>query len=453
MYKYLLLSTAILAISTSRAAEDFQTDRLPIGAPDRKYDFCSVKLNKILNTHINKEASFQEMIENLKQKRIVLLGETHTNQLHHDVQFEIIKGLIEAGKPVVLALEMFNPAQNEVLADWSSGKTDANTFMEQTDFLTTWSHNYRYYKAIFDFVREHHIPMYGANVERKYASKIGKKGITGLTEDELKAIPEVDTANIEHRFYIKVAMQGMDASMPQIFPNIYQAQCLWDTAMGEGAIKAAVKHPDATVVVLAGSGHVDYNLGIGRIIEARSDLSFASVVAVDVEKEQEDSGMVMVKKSLKEKKPMEMNHKTVIKKTEDQKTTSESEPEPPSAHSMGMMNMDATPDRIVSRSLADYLWGKEEMEKELYPAFGFSFEKDVSNGYTLKRIFPETIAFENGFKPGDIIQSLDGKTFPSLFELKKHLQYKNWEETLEVSFKRDDKVEEISFVIQPVEED
>ena len=36
--------------------------------------------------------------------------------------------------------------------------------------------------------------------------------------------------------------------------------------MGEGAIKIAKENPDAVVVVLAGSGHVVYNLGIGRII-------------------------------------------------------------------------------------------------------------------------------------------------------------------------------------------
>jgi len=155
------------------------------------------------------------MIDDLRQKRIVMIGESHTNQLHHDVQYEIIKGLVESGKPVVLALEMYNPDQDEKLAAWSSGKTDVNTFLEQTDFLTTWSHNYRYYQAIFEYAREKHIPIYGANVERKYASKIGKGGLAGLTEEELGAIPKVDTSTVEHNFFIKVAMQGMDATMPK----------------------------------------------------------------------------------------------------------------------------------------------------------------------------------------------------------------------------------------------
>ena len=263
-------------------AQDFDTERIPIGDEARKYDFTMVKMDKILNTITNKETSFDELISELSEYRIIMIGESHTNQLHHDVQFDIIKGLKEQGKDVRLALEMYNPSQDESLAAWSSGETDSSTFMEQTGYLDSWGHNYRYYKAIFDYVREKGIPMYGVNTERKYASKIGRGGLSSLTEEERAAIPEVDTSNIEHRFYVKVALQGMDAQMPKQFLNMYPAQCLWDAAMGEGAIKVAQENPEAIVVVLAGSGHVAYNLGIGRIIKDRSDLSFASVISVDI---------------------------------------------------------------------------------------------------------------------------------------------------------------------------
>jgi len=385
------------------------------------------------------------MIDDLRQKRIVMIGESHTNQLHHDVQYEIIKGLVESGKPVVLALEMYNPDQDEKLAAWSSGKTDVNTFLEQTDFLTTWSHNYRYYQAIFEYAREKHIPIYGANVERKYASKIGKGGLAGLTEEELGAIPKVDTSTVEHNFFIKVAMQGMDATMPKIFNNMYQAQSLWDTAMGEGAIKAAHKHPDATVVVLAGSGHVDYNLGIGRIIRDRSDLAFASVVTVDIPEKTEDSGMMKVKKSSKKKMPKDMSQM-------NPKKGSENKAAPKRAHSMGMAGMDNAPYRIVVRSLADYLWGKKEMKQDKYPAFGFSVGESENQVYSIKRVLPETIASENGLMTTDIIISIDGKEFKTLFDLKKHLHYKNGMEEISFQFKRDNKQKVISFTIKPVEE-
>lgn len=427
--KKLFVSTILsFIILTNGFSQSFDSDRLPIGDTNKKYNFCTVKLDKIFNTNTNKESAFDEMINDLKQKRIVMIGESHTNQLHHDVQFEVIKGLVESGKPVVLALEMFNPGQNEALALWSSGKTDPDTFLEQTDFLTTWSHNYRYYKPIFDYCREKQIPIYGTNVERKYASKINMGGLSSLTDEDLQILPYIDTANVEHKFLINVMMDGMDASMPKQFVNMYAAQCLWDAAMGEGAIEAAKKHPEATIVILAGSGHVVYNLGIGRIIKDKSDLPFASVVTVDIPNKTNHSGMDKVNKD-----PEKDKNTTTI-----------------SPHSMGMMSMDGTPSRTVIRSYADYLFGKSEVKQEKYPSFGFSLKDTESSEYLIDKIFPQTVAYENGLQKGDLIQFVDGKSFDNLFELKKYLHFKNWDEEITFKIQRDSESKEITFIIKPV---
>lgn len=438
--RYIL--SILLLLTTFVAAQEFDTERIPIGDQARKYNFCSVKLDKILDTKSNKELTLDDLISELGNYRIVMIGETHTNQLHHDVQLDIIKGLTESGKKVILALEMFNPNQDEALAKWSSGETDESTFMQQTDFLVTWSHNYRYYKAIFDYTREKHIPMYGVNVERKYASKIGRGGLSSLTPEEKAAIPEVDTSNIEHRFFVKVAMEGMSAMMPKQFNTMYQAQSLWDTAMGEGAIKAAKENPDAVIVVLAGSGHVEYNLGIGRIIKDRSDLPFASVITIDVPDKSEESTMMMVRKDVKKD----------MMKPDSSKNKKMKHPSPHSnPHSM--MGMDSTPNKIVIRSLGDYLWGKKEMKHDKYPAFGFSINEFDGNGFPIKRVLPKTIAYKNGLRKGDIILSIDGTTFKNSFELKKYLQFKNWDEEISFELLRNGKTEKINFTIKPVEKD
>lgn len=441
---------------TSNMAQDFDAERLPIGDVSRKYDFCTVKLDKIFDTKASKEVSFDQMIAELKNYQIVMMGESHTNQLYHNVELDIIKGLVEAGKPVVLSLEMFNPKQDEALAEWSSGNTDPNTFMEQTDFLTTWGHNYRYYKAIFDYAREKHIPIYGANIEKQYTSKIGRSGVGSLTEEEIKAIPEIDTADIEHKFLIKVLMQGMDATMPDQFKNMYPAQSLWDAAMGEGAIRAAQKHPEATVVLLAGSGHVIYNIGIGRIIHDRSSFSFASVVPVDIPNKVKEEAMMQIRKDMKKEKDtkaVENKQETLDKKIESTTKENVTEKEKPSnPHSM--MMMDETPHKIVVKSYADFIWGVKKMEEELYPAFGFSIKDELNNGgYTIERVLPQTIAFENGLKKNDIILSIDEKTFNNSTELKKHLQFKNWNEEISFSLLRGAEKVSVKFVIKPVKID
>lgn len=409
--------------------DEFNAERLPIGNPHTKYDFCAIKLNQIFDTNSNTNISLDQLIDRLKEVRIIMVGENHTSEQHHLVQLKIIKGLIKAGMSVCLALEMFNESQNEALNNYISGKTTEEEFLDQSGYFNTWGHNYRYYKPIFNYARENRIKMFGVNIEREYVSKIGSGGFDSLSLEEQKVIPEIDTTNVEHRFYIKVAMEGMDATLPAQFKKIYAAQCLWDAAMGEGAIKIARQNPASIVIILAGSGHVVYNLGIGKIIKKRSQLPFASVVAIDVSDTVKESVMMKIKKSLKQK-PKKENKMRLMQKM----------------HATEAMN--ATPYKIIVRSLADFLWGVPKQEQEKYPSFGFSIKEKSEHGFEIKRVIPETIAEKQGIQRGDIIVSIDGKSFDDVASLKKYLGFKNWNDSVSFNILRDGNNVKIEFVIK-----
>ncbi len=427
---------ALLFFAVLRADEnEFNTERLPIGNPKTKYNFCSVKLHKIFDTNANSEISLELLIEALRESRIVMLGESHTSEEHHNMQLNIIKGLAESGASICLALEMFNSTQNQVLEKYISGKLTEEEFIDQSDYFNSWGHNYRYYKPIFDYARAKGIRMFGINIEPDYASKIGRSGIESLSLEERNKIPEIDTTNVEHRFYFKVAMQGMDAISSAQFSRLYAAQCLWDAAMGDGAIKVAQENPESIVLILVGSGHVAYNLGIGKIIGKRSDLPFASVIAIDIADTLKESVMMKIKKSLKEVKEGSQPDSMKEKKM------------PPMAMMHGGAG-DETPYKIVIRSLADFLWGVPEQKQEKYPSFGFSVEEKVGNGFKVKRVLPETMAEKNRIKKGDFVLAIDEKKeFVNMAQLKKYLSFKNWGENIAFKILRDEKEIEIKFKI------
>ena len=436
--KIIIIILAVFACSNLFAGEDtFNMERLPIGNPETRYDFCAVKLNKIFDTNANTDIRFEQLIEKLRMSRIIMLGESHTSEQHHTVQLNIIKGLVDAGETVCLALEMFNPAQNEVLENYVSGQITEEEFLDQSDYFNTWGHNYRYYQPIFDYARANRVPMYGVNTKHEFASKIGRGGIQSLSSEELAEIPEIDTTNVEHRFYIKAAMEGMDAISPAQFRNIYAAQCLWDAAMGEGAIKVAQENPESIVVILVGSGHVAYNLAIGNIISTRSKFPFSSVIAVDIADTVKESVMMQVKKSLDKDK----------KDAKDKKEVS-AEKKMPIMPMMHGGSPDADPYKIVVRSLADFLWGVPEQKQDKYPSFGFSVEEKGENGFLVKRVIPKTLAEEKGILRGDIIVEIDGKSFPTMAQMKKHLSFKNWGEEIKFKILRDGKEIKLKFKIK-----
>lgn len=441
MHRILLIVFVFLFCIALWAEENqFNTERLPIGNPKTKHDFCAVKLDRIFDTNENEQISFEQLINRLSKFQIIMLGESHTSDHHHEVQLKIIRGLVESGSSVCFALEMFNESQNEVLDQYISGDITEKEFLDQSEYFNTWGHNYRYYKPIFDYAREKKIRMYGVNIEHDYTSKIGRGGITSLSQDEKEDIPEIDTTDVEHRFYMKVAMEGMDAIFPSQFGKIYTAQCLWDAAMGEGAIKAARENPESIVLILVGSGHVVYNLGIGNIIKKRSDLAFSSVLAVDVPDTVEESVMMKVKKSL-QKDDRKKKKKETLKK----------EKKMPQMAMMHGGYMDTTPYKIVIRSLADFLWGVPEEQYEKYPSFGFSVDERSEQGFKVKRVIPETIAEEQGIQKDDIILSIDSITFPDMAQLKKYLSVKNWNDNIVVKILRNDKTIKIKFKIEKME--
>ncbi len=437
LVRFLSIILILLNFSISWADEDeFNTERLPIGNPKTKYNFCAVKLNKIFDTNANSEVSFEQLVQKLQKYRIVLLGESHTSEQHHQIQLNIIKGLTEAGSSISLALEMFNPSQNQVLEKYISGKLTEEEFIDQSNYFNTWGHNYRYYKPIFAYAREKHIRMFGVNIESDYASKIGRSGIGALSIEERNKLPEIDTTDVEHRFYFKAAMQGMDAISPVQFPRIYAAQCLWDAAMGDGAIKVARENPESIVLILVGSGHVAYNLGIAKIIEKRSNLPFASVIAIDVADTLKESVMMKVKKSLKEEKEGSQPDSTKEKKM------------PPMAMMHGEV-ADDTPYKIIISSLADFLWGVPEEKQEKYPSLGFSLEEKDAKNIKIKRVLPETLAAEKGIQAADIILAVDGNAFSNMAQMKKYLSFKNWQDDIAFEILRNGEKIEIKFKIEP----
>ncbi|MFQ6082206.1 MAG: ChaN family lipoprotein [Candidatus Aminicenantia bacterium] len=426
MRKKLIYLFAILVFISSIPAfsspqKEFNVERLPLGNAKYKYDFAAVKSNQIYEAQTNQHISFEQFINSLKKYRIVLVGETHTNDLHHQIQLRIIKGLVESGSVVCLALEMFERQKQEILDNYTAGKINEREFLDQTNWFVKWTHNYRYYKPIFDYARDNKIKMYAINIPRKYVSAM-RTGMQKLSDKEKEAIPQVSTSSIEHQFLIKYFFEGLDALEPKLFQGFYLAQSTWDAAMAEGAIKTAKENPRAIVVVMAGSGHVMYNLGIARIITERSGFSVASVLAVDVPEETTISPMMEIKKGAKKEKGDKTLDKSSGKKKE------ESPAHRPTRTQEGLISY-----KIVSRGLADFLFGVPDWkEKPIYPSLGFSTDEksEKTGGFRISRVFPETIAREKGFGVGDVILTVDGRTLESKAELYEYLCYKNWNDDI-----------------------
>jgi len=145
------------------------------------------------------------------------------------------------------------------------------------------------------------------------------------------------------------------------------------------------------MVILAGSGHLLYNLGINRRGFEKSHLPFKTLLCVEIPKE---------RKSIK-----------------------------------------------VSRSLADFVWGIPEVERPAFPSIGLRF-KDFEglDNLVIERQPIEGISKKADFKKGDVILSVDGKHFSDINELRMYLAQFNWNG--EVRFRLLRNAQEIEIVLK-----
>ena len=411
-------------------SEGFNSLRLPFGNPETRHDLIKVSLNEILGTHENRSLTSDEFFQELGKSDIILIGESHTNNQHHQLQKRVIEGLYERGFPVVIGLEMFNPSQNQALEEYILGLFPAEEFIDKTGWFKSWGHNFRYYRPIFEFSRDNRIPMYGVNIPHELVSKARKSGLASLSEEESRQIAPPDTANAEHRFLVNVMMQGVGAQSPETFAGIYLAQCLWDSAMGEGAFKLAQGFPKAKIVILVGTGHVAYNLGIARIIAARSALKTVSILPVDIPFKEDNVG------GDRDKKPGKSDSMDKSVKRQF------------AVHLGHGADTPKIPHSIVSRGAADFFIGVPEEEHEEYPTLGLGL-KDTPGGIAVSMIFPETLAEKKGFKMGDLIRRVNGESFASTIELKKRLSFLNWKDRPDFLIERDGKKLHLKFSLVP----
>jgi uncharacterized iron-regulated protein len=278
---------------------------LAIGDPARKTRTVTVVMDRIVDTASGQHVSPAGLARALSDARLVLVGEQHSSVEAHRVQRQVIEALHASGRPVLLGVEMFPYTAQPALDQWRAQAISEREFVAASKWYEHWGYHWRYYRDIFLFARDHKLPIVAINAPRDVVSAVRKKGLDKLTPEEARHIPrEIATSDPEHLTLFK-AYFGGDSPMHQgtsdeSWRSMLDAQATWDATMAYQAVRAleAMPRKDAVMVVLAGSGHVAYALGIER--QARRWLSGRIATVIPVPLGARDSQGVTVSRLLRE---------------------------------------------------------------------------------------------------------------------------------------------------------
>lgn len=264
----LLMSICLLSTGSARGQQDIAD--LKIGDPQRQYPI-EVPRDAIVDTLRDDVISAQTLRERLTGQRIVLIGEQHTDAAYHGVQLRALELLRRAGTPLLIGLEMFPADRQSVLDAWSRGELDESDFLTSADWYHIWGYDWRYYREIFHFARANSIPMIGLNAPQP-----------GGPDSTIAADLESDDHETLLRAFFESDSPVHGGLSDEQFEALFAAQSRRDATMALHLMDALRRYPRRTAVVLAGTGHVLYELGIVRQLPATERAVAATILPVPV---------------------------------------------------------------------------------------------------------------------------------------------------------------------------
>ncbi len=315
-----------------------------------------------------------DIVERIRNKAVVYVGEVHTNYSHHLVQFEIIRKLHKIHGKILIGMEMFQEPFQKYLDKYLNKEIDENLFLKKSQYFTRWRYDYNLYREILHFARDKGIRVVALNLRGEIIKKVSRKGIDSLTPGEWKEIPpDMDLTNVDYRESMLRVMRNHSMGRRMNFTNFFQSQILWDESMAHNAVKAMKENPGVPLVILAGNGHLQYSWGIpGRV----KRLSGA------------DQSVILL-----------------------------------GAHS------------DIGRSVADFIVFPEEVNGPEAPQLGV-YLAEGSGGLVINKLVKSSPAMTGGLRKDDIILSIDNRAVKSIPDLKIILLNKKKGDIIDVKVKR-----------------
>ncbi len=261
----ILLSFIFLGVTTNNTISD------------NNIESCTYK---IISHECRNTVSIENLIDNIKDKKIVYIGEFHDNPTHHRIQLDIIRRLYERNHRIAVGMEMFQTNFQDVINKYLEGTISKSEFLENTEYKKRWGFDFSLYEPIIDFIKEKELRLIALNVETEIIKKVSGGDISSFSSRELNKLPlYIDFTNKEYKKFLFGIYSEHPKFSQNNFSRFYNAQIVRDEVMAEQIYDFLVKNPDYQMVILAGNGHIMFSHGIPSRTYYRNNLEYVTMVS------------------------------------------------------------------------------------------------------------------------------------------------------------------------------
>ena len=213
--------------------------------------------------------TFSQLIDAISTKDVVFFGEQHDDPTTHAAEHAVLAALGAKRGDITVTLEMFERDVQPLLNQYLLGTISEKNFL---DGSRPWDRYATDYRPMVELARVHGWDVIAANVPRRIASAVAKKGLAVLDTMSKMERGYAAAENVcpKDAYYDKFAetMKGHSAgggpptagdvaAMATMTDLFYQAQCVKDEAMGEAIANALQKYPGRMVYQVDGAFHIE----------------------------------------------------------------------------------------------------------------------------------------------------------------------------------------------------
>jgi len=245
----------------------------------------------------------EAMLDDFATVKVIYLGEIHTIARHHRIQTDLLRRLTSKGVKLALGMEMFGEDQQAALDRWQKGRAGFRELVKDLG-EEKWT-NLKDYQSLITTARKLGVPVVGLNAPDDLVRKIAREGLDGLSESErAQAPPGVTEVNPQYDRLLRMRLKVHKAFKHRAMENIIVAQCVRDATMARALVRFldSAEGEGRTMLVVAGSGHMNYGFGIPERVEALRPMPYRIAIL------SESGELVLSEFEKKHSVPVEIRH-------------------------------------------------------------------------------------------------------------------------------------------------
>jgi len=226
--------------------------------------------------------AFAQLVQTISRADVIFFGEQHDDPATHATELALLAAIGERRPQLVLTMEMFETDVQPQLDRYLTGAISESAFVASA---RPWPQYTTDYRALVELARIRGWLVVGANVPRRIATAVSRKGLAVL--DTMTATERVFAA-AEIRcpkdgYYKNFAdeMSGhsagggppsaSDAEAARLITDrFYEAQCVKDETMGASIAAARSKAVGAIIFQVDGAFHSNFGLGTVERLRRRA---------------------------------------------------------------------------------------------------------------------------------------------------------------------------------------